>query len=44
MLFYDTDGQMYLSIHAPNTPVGDRFETPIFVPVKEDHGTIVGEF
>ena len=44
MLFYDTDGQMYLSIHAPNTPVGDRYETPIFVPVKEDHGTIVGEF
>ena len=44
MLFYDTDGQMYLSIHAPNSPVGDRRETPIFVPVREAAGTVVGMF
>ena len=42
MLFYDTDGQMYLSIHSPQTLEGaDRLESPVFVPVKERDGTLV---
>ena len=41
MLFYDTDGQMYLSIHSPNKIVDDRLETPVFIPVREQNGTLV---
>ena len=41
MLFYDTDGQMYLSIHSPNKVIGDRKETPVFIPVREQNGTLV---
>ena len=41
MLFYDTDGQMYLSIHSPNRSGMDRLETPVFIPVREENGTIV---
>ena len=42
MLFTDTDGQTYLSIHSPQTLEGaDRLESPVFVPVKEENGTLV---
>lgn len=42
MLFTDTDGQMYLSVHSPQTLEGaDRLESPVFVPVKEENGTLV---
>ena len=41
MIFTDVAGQMYLSIHSPNTPVGDRLEKPIIIPVFEENGTIV---
>lgn len=41
MIFYDTDGQMYLSMHSPNSAVGDRVETPVFIPVREQNGSIV---
>lgn len=41
MLFYDTDGQMYLSIHSPNNSSAGRVETPVFIPVREENGTIV---
>ncbi len=42
MLFYDTDGQMYLSIHSPQTLEGaDRLESPVFVPVREQNNTLV---
>lgn len=41
MIFTDRDGQKYLSIHAPNHPIGDREEKPIFIPVKEENGTLV---
>ena len=43
MFFTDTDGQMYLSIHAPNNPADGRKETPVFIPVKEKDGTVVWE-
>lgn len=42
MLFDDIHGQMYLSLHSPQTlDTADRLETPVFVPVKEQNGTIV---
>lgn len=42
MLFTDTNGQMYLSVHSPQTLEGaDRLESPVFVPVKEQNGTLV---
>jgi len=40
MIFTDTDGQKYLSIHAPNRPIGDREETPVFIPIEERDGTL----
>ena len=41
MIFTDTDGQMYLSMHSPNNPSAGRKETPVFMPVKEVDGTLV---
>ena len=41
MIFTDIDGQMYLSIHSPNSPVDDRLEKPIFIPVFEESGAIL---
>jgi len=41
MLFTDTDGQTYLSIHSPNSATETRKEVPIFIPVKERDGTLV---
>ena len=41
MIFRDTDGQMYLSIHSPNRIIDDRKETPVFIPIREENGTLV---
>ena len=41
MIFTDTDGQMYLSIHSPNSSKLGRLEKPIFVPVREENETFV---
>ena len=41
MIFTAPDGQMYISFHSPNTPVGDRKETPVFLAVREENGTLV---
>ena len=41
MLFTDTDGQMYLSIHSPNSSSAGRKETPVFIPVREENGTLI---
>ena len=42
MLFTDTNGQMYLSIHSPQTlEKANRLESPVFVPVKEQNGTLI---
>jgi len=41
MIFYDTDGQMYLSIHSPNKATNTRKETPVFIPIREQNGTLV---
>lgn len=40
MIFRGTEGQTYLSIHAPNKPIGERKEMPIFLPVCERDGTL----
>lgn len=41
MIFTDVDGHMYISFHSPNTPVGDRKETPVFLAIKEEDGRLV---
>ena len=41
MIFTDIDGQRYLSIHSPNSPLDDRKEKPVIIPVFEECGTIV---
>lgn len=30
----------YLAVHSPNTPVKNRLEKPVFVPICEDNGTL----
>lgn len=35
MVFSDFDGQMYLSIHSPNTATSERLEKPVFIPIYE---------
>ena len=44
MIFKDTNGRTWLSIHSPNSPARDRKEVPIFVPVKESDDTLVWDF
>ncbi|MBQ4354355.1 MAG: family 43 glycosylhydrolase [Clostridia bacterium] len=44
MIFTDTDGQMYLSLHSPNNPSQGRPETPVFVPVREENNTLIWDF
>lgn len=41
MIFTHTDGQMYLSIHSPNSAKGDRKEMPVFIPIREENDTLV---
>ena len=41
MIFKDKKGQMYLSVHSPNSGTDTRKETPVFVPIKERDGTLV---
>ena len=41
MIFRDKKGQMYLSVHSPNSGTDTRKETPVFVPIKERDGTLV---
>lgn len=41
MLFTDIKGNMWMSVHSPNTAQTDRPETPVFIPVKEENGTLI---
>ena len=41
MLFTALDGKIYLSIHSPNSSSAGREETPVFIAVKEENGTLV---
>ncbi len=40
MLFKDEEGQLWMSIHSPNDSAVGRLETPVFVPIIEEYGTI----
>ncbi len=44
MLFRDSDGQLYLSIHSPNDKVGNRKTLAIMVPVKETGDMLLWDF
>ncbi len=41
MIFYDTDGQMFMSFHSPNTATSSRKEKPVFIALKEENNTLV---
>lgn len=41
MIFKDTDGKMYLSVHSPNLPCEEFDERTILVEIKEENGTLV---
>ena len=41
MIFTDTDGQMYLSFHSPNSAVGERRETAVFLAIREENNKLV---
>ncbi len=43
MIFTAKDGVQYLSIHSPNNIAYGREETPIFIPIREENGTLVLE-
>lgn len=45
MIFTDHDGQKYLSIHSPNFYRRDqkRWETPVFIKIKEENDNLVLE-
>ncbi len=41
MIFEDEKGQLWMSIHSPNDLNAGRVETPVFVPLVEDYGTLL---
>lgn len=41
MIFSDSDGQMYLVIHSPNTATEHLAERTVFIPLKEENNTLV---
>lgn len=41
MIFANVDGQLYLSMHSPNDPVGERDTTMVFLTVKEQDDNLV---
>lgn len=44
MIFTDTDGQMYLSMHSPNTKTNNRGEMPVFLKIREENNTLVWDY
>lgn len=44
MLFTDRDGKMYLSMHSPNVPNGERKEKPVIIEILEKDGELVLDF
>ncbi len=41
MVFADKNGKLWLALHSPNDSSSGRSETPIFVPIREENGTLV---
>ncbi len=40
MVFTDTDGQMYIAFHSPNTATDDCREIPVFLKIEEKDGAL----
>ncbi len=40
MIFKDTDGQIYLAVHSPNTPTEETGQNALFIPLVEENGTL----
>ena len=40
MIFTSFDGGMYLSIHSPNSVMGERKEKPVFYKIEEKDGEL----
>ena len=40
MVFTDTDGQMYIAFHSPNTAADDCREIPVFLKIEKKDGTL----
>ena len=40
MIFTALNGSKYLALHAPNSPVGERKEKPIFIKIQEKNGNL----
>lgn len=43
MIFTDVDEKMYLCIHSPNTPNEKTAENTVFIPIREENGTLICE-
>ncbi len=41
IIFKDISGELYLSIHSPNNASAGRKETPVFIAIREENGTLV---
>lgn len=41
MVFTGFDGKMYFSFHSPNQKTNGRKETPVFLAIREENGTLV---
>ena len=41
MIFRSLSGQMYLSIHSPNSEQNGYSERPVFIAIREENGTLV---
>ncbi len=42
-MIFELDGQLYISLHAPNTPTDGREEMPTFIPLREENDTLICE-
>ncbi len=40
MIFTDTEGRLWMSLHSPNDASTGRVETPVFIPLVEKDGTL----
>ncbi len=41
MIFRDDKGYLWMSIHSPNNASAERAETPVFIPIAEENGTLL---
>ncbi|MBR4173202.1 MAG: hypothetical protein IKR46_02395 [Clostridia bacterium] len=41
MIFSDRDGKKYLCLHSPNGATKEQGERTVFLPIKEENGSLV---